>query len=236
MLNSKVQYDDAVRIATEFKREKDAEIGDWFNEPKLIRLHEYKCKTSPRAEEASEEASDIEDAIDWEEVLGSEGALAREEYKKDFEEERKEERRYFEYLRDKNFGADALLDEWIPRSENHRFWWDVLEAVAAYALRKREVPDVLADWLADKLEGKMPPNKGAHYYAGRDFMLATMVGTVLANVDVRPTRNKGSSARSACDAVGEVVRLSYESIEAAWYEYGLDPFLKRSIRAYGGIP
>ena len=234
-MNSKVQYDEAVRTAREFKREKDAEIGDWFNEPKFIPLHEYKYKTSPRVEEASEEASDIEDAIDWEEVLGSEGALAREEYRKDFEEKREEERRYWMYRRDKTFVAAALLDVWIPWSENDRFWWDVLEAVAAYALRKREVPDVLADWLADLLEGKKPPNKGAHYYAGRDLMLATMVGTVLANVDVRPTRNKGSSARSACDAVGEVVGLSYESIEATWYEYGLDPFLKRSIRAYGGI-
>ncbi len=252
-MDRKEQYDEAVRLAKELKRERDAEIGDWFNEPKFILLHEYKNNTSPQTwldatghrSPWVEEPSETEEEIDWEEVLGSEEAVAREEESKDLEKQREKELKQLKDSWDKNFGAYSLLEEWIPRSENHRFWWDGLEVAAAYALRKREVPDPLADWLADVLEGKRPkPKKGAGYYAGRDFLLAEMVQTVCDQVGIQPTRNKAKKPtynddlhrHSACDAVGDVVGLSYEAIEAVWFNYGFDPFLRRRIRTYGGTP
>ena len=244
-MNSKEQYNEAVRIAKDFKREKDAEIGDWFNEPKFILLHEYKNKSSPQAWLAAtehrspwvEEASAIKEEIDWEEVLGPEEALVREEFKKDVEEHLEEKKKYLKDFWDKDFGTYSLLEEWIPRSKNHRFWWDVLEVVAAYALRQGEVQDNLATWLADYLEGKTrKPRKGAGYYAGRDFLLAKMVSSVCDEVGINATRNDGSPPYSACDAVGEVVGLGYKAIETAWFEYGLAPHVRRNIRAYVGIP
>lgn len=164
-------YDEAVCLAKELKRENDAEIGDWLEDPASVVVHFYR-----------------------------------------------------------RFGS-LWLEAAIPCSANHKIEWNELMVVAAYALRKREVPDALADWLADVLEGKRKrPKGGAKTTSGRDLLLARMVDTLCDNLGIQPTRNKAMKPtcdddllkRSACDAVAEVVHLSYETVEKTWYEYGID--------------
>ena len=130
----------------------------------------------------------------------------------------------------RRFGS-LWLEAAIAWSENHKTEWNELMVVAAYVLRKREVPDPLADWLADVLEGKRQrPEGGAKTTSGRDLLLARMVDTLCDNVGIKPTRNKAKKPtysddfpkRSACDAVAGVVNLSYGTVEKAWYEYGID--------------
>ena len=57
--------------------------------------------------------------------------------------------------------ADEALRNWIHASEDDIAYWEALSAVSEDLLRDRkQLPDVLADWLADMLEGSREKPKG----------------------------------------------------------------------------
>ena len=126
-------------------------------------------------------------------------------------------------IRDK-FGqdrADEALRNWIPASENDFDYWIALHIVATERLRSREpLPDALANWLADVLEGKRTkprrkPGKNWYAHHGRDLWIGYAV-SMLWILGMSPTRNEASLPESACDVVGEHLSLSYEAVVSVW--------------------
>ena len=123
--------------------------------------------------------------------------------------------------------AAEATRNWIAASEKDFDYWRALHIVAADLLRKREpLPDALADWLADALEGnrttpKQKPGRSWYANASRDMWIAYSVG-ILSFLGMSPTRNDASSHESACDAIGEVVSrrmnqsLSYAAVVSIW--------------------
>ena len=123
--------------------------------------------------------------------------------------------------------AAEAIENWIAASEKDYDCWRALHILAAELLRKREpLPDTLADWLADVLEGrrtkpKRKPGKSWDANAGRDMWIAYSVGILLV-LGMSPTRNDASSHESACDVVSEVLSrrlnqsLSYHAVVSIW--------------------
>lgn len=165
-MNSKEQYDKAVRIAEELKRECDDEIGDWLDDPNVFAGWFY-YEVSPQVGQVSQE--------EWLEQL--------------------------------------IVDSFELKSS-----YNDLLAIAVRALREeRELPGSLRKWIADHLEGKFrkPTYDGAKKY-DRNVRLMLMVEEVCERTGLTPTRNDGSEPFSGCDAVGDVVCLSYKAVEGAY--------------------
>ena len=117
--------------------------------------------------------------------------------------------------------AEEALKNWIPASERDIDYWDALHVVAAELLRNREVlPNTLADWVADVLEGartkpKQKPGKRRYANGARDSWTGYAID-ILWTLDFAPTRNQASPARSGCDVLAEHLNLSYEAVASIW--------------------
>ena len=123
--------------------------------------------------------------------------------------------------------ADEALGNWIFASERDFDYWIALRMVAAELLRNHEpLPDALADWLAEVLEGKRTkpgrkPGKSWYAHNSRDIWIGYAV-SMLSILGMSPTRNEASPHESACDAVSQVVgerlsqSLSYAAVVSIW--------------------
>lgn len=117
--------------------------------------------------------------------------------------------------------AEEALRNWIPASERDIDYWDALHVLAAELLRNGErLPDALANWLAEVLEGKRrrPKQKpGRRWYANgaRDSWTGYAIG-ILWTLGIRPTRNQASPAQSGCDVLANHLNLSYEAVASIW--------------------
>ena len=118
-------------------------------------------------------------------------------------------------------GRAERLDVLIDQSATAKFAWDYLAALSSDMLRNGlELPDLLRLWLADVVDRKRKrPNKIPLSTLSRDTVAAFLVGRVVRYCEINATRNDGSEPLSACDAVAEVLNLSYKLIEKAWFEH-----------------
>ena len=108
----------------------------------------------------------------------------------------------------------------IDKSQEAKFAWNALEAAAEHSLRERHMPKLLADWLADKLKGKLrKPAHDPRSTLGRDMVITLLVLGINHDMGLYATRNDGAPPYSACDAVGEAMNLSYQTIERVWLRY-----------------
>jgi hypothetical protein len=113
---------------------------------------------------------------------------------------------------------DPWLGNAVDRSDEIKQFFDWMVAIAAYFLRHgRPMPAILANWAADVLEGELSrPSVGANSTLARNIAMGNMVQLIRDRYDLAPTRNGASAERSACDAVGAALGLSYKTVEAAW--------------------
>ena len=213
-MNSKKQYDEAVRLAEELKRKCDALMGEgWLNNPILIVLHDYKREVVPQLEEAMAESAWPIELDGFIPLIGS-------------IPDRTEEIKQLRDLWDKMGFEDAWLEGAIDASKHDRTVWDGLLAIATYALRAyalggRQVPVFLANFQADVNEGSPGPTSRTNTKR-RQELLAYMVDFVSVKAEIPPTRNeystrdKDAHERSACDAVAAAVFFSYHRVLQAW--------------------
>ncbi|MFD0860114.1 hypothetical protein [Roseovarius aquimarinus] len=90
----------------------------------------------------------------------------------------------------------------------------------------RPIPDVLREWAADALEGriKRPKGRGKHQGATkfRDRLIARLIRDVVDMTNLAASSNAREDGSSACNAVAEGFRLlrlqpdSYESMIKIW--------------------
>ena len=114
---------------------------------------------------------------------------------------------------------DWLLNA-INKSQESKFAWNMLKVAAANWLRERPLPKLLADWLADVLEGKRSkPVHDPRDTLGRDMVVTSLVLAITRDMGLAATRNDGSPPYSGCDAVGEAMNLSYKTVERVWLRY-----------------
>ena len=141
-------------------------------------------------------------------------------------------------------GATYRLTLLIERSKGNRNTWDGLNLIAQETLRRREpLPDDLAVWVADVLDGGQPRPKlrGSRRSSGQlasgssKFLQHHLIVTaidILATKGYRPTRRDYYTHGEACcpeggsvfDAVGVAFgkldrALGYKKVEALWTEY-----------------
>ena len=111
-----------------------------------------------------------------------------------------------------------LLTGLIERSEDSKLEWDAVALIAQQALRSGEqLPQALADWVADVLVGDRPrPTKGAQAKAARDFRWRLAICHLQNAFGLAPTRNETSNADSGCDVVAEAAGAKYKTVEAVW--------------------
>jgi hypothetical protein len=114
---------------------------------------------------------------------------------------------------------DIWVGDAVDRADDIKQFFDWMRAIAAYFLRHgRPMPAILANWAADVLEGELSrPSVGANSTLARNIAMGNMVQLIRDRYDLAPTRNGASAERSACDAVGAALGLSYKTIEAVWY-------------------
>ena len=141
-------------------------------------------------------------------------------------------------------GATYRLTLLIERSKGNRNTWDGLNLIAQETLRRREpLPDDLAVWVADVLDGEQPRPKlrGSRRSSGQlasgssKFLQHHLIVTaidILATKGYRPTRRDYYTHGETCcpeggsvfDAVGVAFgkpdkALGYKKVEALWTEY-----------------
>ena len=120
-----------------------------------------------------------------------------------------------------NERADEALRNWIRASKHDIDYWEALSAVSEQLLRDREqLPVVLADWLADMLEGsrekpKCPPGQPWYANDNRDSAICYAI-SVLISLGLNPTRNELWPPESACDVVGKFLDMKYATIASIW--------------------
>ena len=111
-------------------------------------------------------------------------------------------------------------------SEENGAAWDAVNIIAQQHLRSGPMPRELAEWIADRLEGKRkrPTKRGLSpdTNAVRDMLIASAV-QALVNRGFRPTRNTASGSGyaseeggSACDAVGVAFGMGHKAVEKVW--------------------
>ena len=131
-----------------------------------------------------------------------------------------------------SFGArspDTFVSDLIPHSKHERWAFDSLSVMAQAILRNgyMPMPEELADWAADVLEGrrKRPP-KGEKRLAKRNLAIADTVLFIKGVFDLMPTRSGAGPSKccaaggSACDVVGAAYGMPYKTIEGIWLEWG----------------
>ena len=132
------------------------------------------------------------------------------------------------FFRDLEDGGDyALRSWWLPAADRSSDYWDSMKLTAARYLRDREpMPDALADWLVEGLEGKRKkPRKrsGRKTFSLQNMWIMGAVNTFM-QLGMNPTRNIASGGTpcanggSTCDAVGvELEKLNtpmtYKTVE-----------------------
>ena len=116
--------------------------------------------------------------------------------------------------------VEMLIDEKVRRPQQA---WDTLIFIAEALLREsKRLPIRLARWVADVLAGKKKrPRKDDSGTIARDLLIQDAVGRLVAEFDLKPTRNSGlklnaGGGQSACDAVGEARGLGYKTVERIW--------------------
>ena len=124
-------------------------------------------------------------------------------------------------------GEYALSTWWLPRAKHCSHYWESMRLTAAGYLRDREpMPDALAQWLAEVLDGTCPPpprRSGPKGFHLRNIWIMEAVNTLMA-LGLHPTRNvtRGdkpcADGGSACDAVGVALAerhlaMPYKAVE-----------------------
>ena len=113
----------------------------------------------------------------------------------------------------------------IQTSERDKYMWDALQLVAVKYLRDRvALPDVLAEWVADVLEGRRPRPRGGSLLEARDRMIRLAINAVAWKFKIHPTREHASArccaeGGSACDVVGAAAfprQTAYARTEKIW--------------------
>ena len=145
-------------------------------------------------------------------------------------------------------GRNDFLHDLIAESGNNKTAWDSVKLIAEDLLRDAEqLPDALADWLADVLsdQGKPKkdqrrprPAKGGSPDANRDWVICGAVNHVGMRFNLPPTRNGAGPEKccaeggSACDVVGRAIfgatLHAYKNVERIWAKR--DPLLSYSPR------
>ena len=122
---------------------------------------------------------------------------------------------------------DALRTGWLPRAKHCSHYWESMRLTAARYQRDREpMPDALAQWLAEVLDGTLTPPRrrsGPKGFHLRNVWIIGVVNTLMA-LGLHPTRNvtRGdkpcAAGGSACDAVGvalaeQHLAMPYKAVE-----------------------
>ena len=118
------------------------------------------------------------------------------------------------------------LRNWIAESKARRRAWDAMSQLAREHLRNRQpLPDKLADWVADVLEGKCQrPPKSDDDDAHKRVEIYLLIYHFIRLYDLTPTRGLNGLSRcsaeggTACDVVGAAAGLNYKNAEKYWNE------------------
>ena len=126
-------------------------------------------------------------------------------------------RAFFVIVTKMELADEALRNCWIPLAERFAHYWEALHFIAARFLRDRlPLPDALADWLANVLEGKQakPKRRPGRQEITNSIRNVWIRGVIckLESLGMTPTRNVDSRPKSACDAVAFVMGLSYQAV------------------------
>ncbi len=115
--------------------------------------------------------------------------------------------------------------ELIEKAKNDPDYFDAIRfGIAVHLVIKKELPQIILDWLIEHLRGKTKRPRRA---AGRGISLGlhvtvAQVVQVLVDRGMHATRNDASPATSACDAVAEALSdlkmtpNSFEGVKAVW--------------------
>jgi hypothetical protein len=110
----------------------------------------------------------------------------------------------------------ALLDEYLAKTDKDRVCFDAVSYHGAYLLQEGILPPWdLRVFLADVLHGhKKPPRRSGRprNVASRNRIIAAAVWDVASKFGLRPTRNEATTtAQSACDAIADAMRALNKS-------------------------
>ena len=119
---------------------------------------------------------------------------------------------------------EPWLRDRIRCSETSRSTWDALAAMARLFLReRRRLPDALADWAADALEGRRPrPPRSAEDAARRKVEVWLGVLHLVCLHDLKPTRALNglpeccAEGGTALDVIGKASGRNYKAVERDW--------------------
>ena len=182
-------FQEALRLAKELKQYIDTRVGDgWWDDPALLYEYDYRRKFL---------AESVPESVD---------------------EAKKKELKYLRDLIISLGFAGKWLEEMLDSSVSDRSAFSGMQAADRYALRQREVPEPLADFIADSSEGKGKPSMRRNFDR-RNKVVVQMVGYIKANVGIPPTRNEESKHLSACDAVAKALGsdiTTYRTILGIW--------------------
>ena len=106
----------------------------------------------------------------------------------------------------------------IERSKDSKLEWDAVSLIAQETLRAGEqLPQDLADWVADVLAGDRPrPTTGPQTTSYRNFLFCLAIRHLQHEFGLTPTRNETSDTDSGCDVVAEAAGVRYKTVESAW--------------------
>ena len=117
--------------------------------------------------------------------------------------------------------------ELIEKAKNDPDYFDAIRfGIAVHLVIKKELPQIILDWLIEHLRGKTKRPRRA---AGRGISLGlhvtvAQVVQVLVDRGMHATRNDASPATSACDAVAKALSdlgmtpTSFKRVKAVWLE------------------
>ena len=145
-------------------------------------------------------------------------------------------------------GCDDYLRSLIAESAGDKLAWDSVKLIAETLLRDaKQLPDDLAEWVADVLtdiakprkDRRRPrPTKGGSSEANRDWVIRGAIQYVGTLYNLPPTRNGEGPGEccaeggSACDVVGRAVFgktiKAYKNTERIWGKR--DPLLSYTTR------
>lgn len=107
-------------------------------------------------------------------------------------------------------------EQYISLAENDPVWFNGLKSVAAEILRRNdEMPQPLANWVADVLMGTANEPKPAKGRPHATVHQATIWMAVSQLVKWRwtKTRNDAAPALSACDVIAEATNLTFDRVK-----------------------
>ena len=124
----------------------------------------------------------------------------------------------------------------LADSKTTKLAWDVLSLIAQNHLRERTpLPPELGEWVAEVLAGNWPrPTRGEQKMSGRDRLICLVVWEICDKYGLKPKRSKNPAwakeynikpeeacylGGSACDVVGEAMKLGFSAIAKCWDEH-----------------